>query len=52
MQGGGTREEGVAKGVPHLTDAEFVTALRLGEKVDDLPHSSLILTRGIKPRDN
>jgi hypothetical protein len=52
MQRGGTREKRVAESVAHLPDAKLVTALRLGEKVDNFPHAALVLTGGIQPGDH
>jgi hypothetical protein len=42
-QRGGTRGKRVVESVTHLADAKLITALRLGEKVDNLPHATLIL---------
>ena len=38
--------------IAHLADAKLVTALRLGEKVDNFPHAALVLTGGIQPGDH
>ena len=52
VQRGGTREKRVAESITHLADTKLVTALRLGEKVDNLPHAALVLTGGVQPGDH